>query len=124
MEPVAPRASRRQLRHDTVKVQADIHTRASHDFHVPVELERARADLDRREGELAAGFAEYRYLALVDVCASTLDELDLLTATYTDAAAACGLELRALDGRHDAAWACCLPIGRAPDRDLIGGISG
>jgi hypothetical protein len=124
MEPVAPRASRRELRHDTVKVHADIHNRSSHGFHVPVELQRARAGLDQREAELAAGFAEYRYLALIDVCAPTLDALDQLTTTYIDAAATCGLELRALDGRHDAAWACCLPIGRAPDRDLIGGLSG
>ena len=40
--------------------------------------------------------------------------LDQLTATYIDVAAGCGLELRALDGRHDAAWACSLPIGVWP----------
>ena len=124
MEPVSPRKSRAEIRHDAVKVQGDIHNRSSHDFHIPVELQRARADLDRREAELSAGFAEYRYLALIDVCAATLDELDELTSTYIDAAAGCGLELRALDGRHDAAWACSLPIGRAPDRDLIGGLTG
>ncbi|GAC1517973.1 MAG: hypothetical protein NVS1B12_07890 [Acidimicrobiales bacterium] len=124
MEPVSPRKSRQQIRHDAVKVQGDLHNRASHDFHIPVELERARADLDRREAELAAGFAEYRYLALIDVCANSLDALDELTAAYIDVAAGCGLEVRSLDGRHDAAWACSLPIGRAPDRDLIGGLGG
>jgi len=124
MEPVSPRKSRQQIRHDAVKVQGDIHNRSSHDFRIPVELQRARADLDRREAELSAGFAEYRYLALIDVCAATLEELDELTNTYIDVAAGCGMELRALDGRHDAAWACSLPIGRAPDRDLIGGLTG
>jgi hypothetical protein len=124
MEPVSPRKSRREIRHDAVKVHGDINNRSTHDFRIPVELQRARADLDRREAELSAGFAEYRYLALIDVCAATLDELDQLTTTYIDVAAGCGLELRALDGRHDAAWACSLPIGRAPDRDLIGGLTG
>jgi hypothetical protein len=124
MEPVSPRKSRAEIRHEAVKVQGDIHNRSSHDFHIPVELQRARADLDRREAELSAGFAEYRYLALIDLCAATLDELDELTNTYIDVAAGCGLEVRALDGRHDAAWACSLPIGRAPDRDLIGGLTG
>ena len=124
MEPVSPRKSRQEIRHDAVKVQGDIHNRSTHDFRIPIELQRASADLDRREAELSAGYAEYRYLALIDVCASTLDELDELTNTYIDVAAGCGLEVRPLDGRHDAAWACSLPIGRAPDRDLIGGLTG
>ena len=124
MEPVSPRASRRQINHEAVRVHGDIHNRARHEFRIPVELQRAQADLDRREAELNSGFAEYRYLALIDVAARTLDELDELSNAYVDVAAACGLEIRALDGRHDAAWACSLPIGRAPDRDLIGGIVG
>ena len=107
-----------------MRVHGDIHNRARHEFRIPVELQRAQADLDRREAELNSGFAEYRYLALIDVAARTLEELDELSNAYVDVAAACGLEIRALDGRHDAAWACSLPIGRAPDRDLIGGIVG
>ncbi|HVF74829.1 MAG TPA: SCO6880 family protein [Acidimicrobiales bacterium] len=124
MEPVSPRASRRQITRDAVRVQGDIHNRARHDFRVPLELQRAQADLDRREAELNSGFAEYRYLALIDVSARTLEELDELSNAYIDVAAACGLDIRALDGRHDAAWACSLPIGRAPDRDLVGGLVG
>ncbi|MDP9402664.1 MAG: hypothetical protein M3P85_04880 [Actinomycetota bacterium] len=124
MEPVSPRTSRRAINHEAVRVHGDIHNRARHDFRVPVELQRAQADLDRREAELNSGFAEYRYLALIDVTARTLEELDELANAYVDVAAACGLEIRSLDGRHDAAWACSLPIGRAPDRDLIAGIIG
>lgn len=124
MEPVSPRASRRQINHEAVRVHGDIHNRARHDFRIPVELQRAQADLDRREAELSSGFAEYRYLALIDVTARTIEELDELSNAYVDVAAACGLEIRSLDGRHDAAWACSLPIGRAPDRDLIGGLVG
>lgn len=124
MEPVSPRASRRRINHEAVRVQGDIHNRSRHDFRIPVELQRAQGDLDRREAELNSGFAEYRYLALIDIAARTLEELDDLSSAYVDVGAACGLEIRALDGRHDAAWACSLPIGRAPDRDLIGGMIG
>ncbi|MDP9388005.1 MAG: hypothetical protein M3Q48_08745 [Actinomycetota bacterium] len=124
MEPVSPRTSRRQINHEAVRVHGDIHNRARHEFRIPVELQRAQADLDRREAELNSGFAEYRYLALIDLTARNLEELDGLSNACVDVAAACGLEIRSLDGRHDAAWACSLPIGRAPDRDLVGGIIG
>jgi hypothetical protein len=124
MEPVSPRTSKRRINHDAVRVQSDIHNRSRHDFRIPVELQRAQADLDRREAELSSGFAEYHYLALIDVAAATLEELDDLSDAYVDVAAACGLEIRPLDGRHDAAWACSLPVGRAPDRDLLGGVVG
>lgn len=124
MEPVSPRTSRRRINHDAVRVQGDVHNRARHDFRIPVELQRAQADLDRREAELSAGFAEYMYLALVSVTASDLEALDELSHALVDVAAGCGLDLRQLDGRHDAAWACSLPIGRSPDRDLVASIAG
>jgi hypothetical protein len=123
MEPVNPRSSHRHVTKDSVGIDATIHTRDSKGFRVPVELRRAKDDVDRREIELAAGFAEYHYLALLDVAAASLGELDDLSADYLNVAAQCGIELRSLDGRHDAAWACTLPVGRAPDRDLIGGMT-
>ncbi len=122
MEPVSPRASRRRINKEAVMLMGNVQNREKHGFRVPVELERAKVNLDRREVELSSGFAEFRYLALIDVCARTDEELDELSAAYGDLAAQCGLDLRALDGRHDAAWACSLPIGRAPDRDLIAGL--
>jgi hypothetical protein len=122
MEPVDPASSRRHLTHEAVGVEASIDLRASKGFRVPVELRRARSDLDRREMELSAGFGEYAYLALIDVAAESMEALDDLSNDYVNLAAQCGLELRALDGRHDAAWACTLQVGRAPDKDLIGAI--
>jgi hypothetical protein len=123
MEPVNPRSSRRHLTKESVAVDTGIVNRSSKGFVVPVELHRAKDNLDRRAEELASGFAEYRYLVLIDVAAATLEALDDLSNDYINLAGQCGLELRALDGRHDAAWACTLPIGRAPDRDLIGGLT-
>lgn len=124
MEPVDPVSSRRHLSKESVGLEASIDMRERKQFRVPADLHRARADLDRREDEITSGFAEYQYLALIDISARSADELDELTGDYITVAAQCGLELRALDGRHDAAWACTIPVGRAPDKDIIGAVKG
>jgi hypothetical protein len=123
MEPVNPRSSRRHLTKESVGLDTSIETRQAKGFRVPAELHRAKDDLERREAELVSGFAEYGYLVLIDVAAATLEALDDLSNDYINLASQCGLELRALDGRHDAAWACTLPVGRAPDRDLLGAVT-
>jgi hypothetical protein len=124
MEPVAPSASRRHLSRESVGLEASIEMREKQSVRVPAELRRARDDLDRREIELTSGYSEYAYLALIDIAAASWEELEELTNAYVTLAAQCGLELRTLDGRHDAAWACTLPVGRAPDKDLIGAVKG
>ena len=49
-------------------------------------------------------------------------ELDSSSLSIIDNASQCGIELRALDLRHDAGWACTLPIGRAPERGITNGL--
>lgn len=124
MEPVDPAASRRHVSKEHVGLQSSIELRERKQFRVPAELHRAQADLDRRESELGSGFAEYGYVALIDVAARSVEELDDLCDEYITLAAQCGLELRSLDGRHNAAWACTLPIGRTPDKDIVGAVRG
>ncbi|MDQ6614822.1 MAG: hypothetical protein M3083_08760 [Actinomycetota bacterium] len=124
MEPVDPATSRRHMSKEAVGIEASIDLRDKKGFRVPAELRRAQSDLDRREVEITTGSSEYAYLALIEVAAESLDMLDELTNAYVTVAAQCGLELRSLDGRHDAAWACTLPIGRAPDKDLLGAVKG
>jgi hypothetical protein len=51
------------------------------------------------------------------------DELDANCYALVDQAAQCGItELRPLYARQDVAWACTLPLGRVPDRELLRGI--
>ena len=122
MEPIAMSRSRRRLNVDAVRIQGDVANRERHGLRVPFHLERAHEDLDRRERELQSGYAEYRYLALLTVTANSRAALDAGSRTIIDGAAQCGLELRPLDLRHDAAWACTLPIGRTPDRGISAGL--
>jgi hypothetical protein len=122
MEPISMSRSRRRLNVDAVRLQGDVANRERHGLRVPFHLERAHEDLDRRERELQSGYAEYRYLALLTVTANERGALETATRTVVDNAAQCGLELRALDLRHDVAWACTLPIGRTPDRGITAGL--
>jgi hypothetical protein len=121
-EPVPARASRRRINAESVSIEGQLRLRERHAFRVPVQLQQAHAEVDEREEQLNAGFPEYAYLALVCVTAASREELEAACQALADTAAACGVvELRALHGRHDAAWACTLPIGRAPDRELFAG---
>ena len=72
--------------------------------------------MEEREEELVAGFAELAYAGVVDVCAPDADALERACADVVQAAAACGIELRPLDRRHDQGAAACLPLayGLAP----------
>src|SRR5947209_15232547 len=123
MEPIAVARSRRRLNVDAVRIQGDVANRERHGLRVPFNLTRAQEDLDRRERELQSGFTEYRYLALLTVTGADQRQLDDASRALVDASLQCGLELRALDLRHDAAWACTLPIGRAPARGISDGLT-
>jgi hypothetical protein len=123
MEPVPARASRRRINAESVSIDGQLRLRDKHAFRVPVGLQQAHSEVDDREAELNAGYPEYAYLALVSVTAPTRDQLDAACHAALDTAARCGIvELRPLHGRHDTAWACTLPLGRAPDRDLFGAL--
>jgi hypothetical protein len=123
LEPVPARLSRRRINSESVSVEGQVRLRERHAFRVPVGLAQAQAEVDQREAELQAGFPEYGYLALAGVTAHSRTELDTASQALTDAAARCGVvELRPLHGRQDAAWACTLPLGRVPDRELLGGL--
>ncbi len=122
MEPVPARLSRKRITAESASIDTQITQRDKHALRVPVHLARAHSDLARREAELAAGFPEYGYLAVVDVTGPSRDALDEACAALTDLAARCGItELRPLHGRHDQALAVALALGRAPGRPLLGG---
>jgi hypothetical protein len=124
MEPVSLRASRRRINSEAVSIEGQLQLRERHAFRVPVHLQRAHAEVDAREAELQAGFCEYAHLALLAVTAHDLDGLDEASYALVDQAAQCGVtELRPVHARQAAAWACTLPVGRAPDRQLLRGAS-
>jgi hypothetical protein len=101
-----------------VKLASDEAQRTRSGFRIGALHRRAQSEVLDREAELVAGYGEFEFVGFVIVTASDLDELDRSCVDYEQAAAQAGLELRRLDGRHDLALACGLPIGRgvAPKR--------
>lgn len=79
--------------------------------------ERMRAEgdeADRRERELVAGHAAYRYAGFITVTALSAEQLDEACGRLEHSAAAAHLELRLLYGQQDTAFAMTLPLGRSP----------
>jgi hypothetical protein len=111
-EPIAPSRSRRALRFAATKLEGDEQTRIERGFHVPAALRRQRQLVAEREAELERGFGEVAYSGLVVVSGRSPDELDGAAARLCDVAAAAGIDLRPLDGRHDLAVAATLPLAR------------
>jgi hypothetical protein len=111
-EPRSPRASHAAIRQQAAKLDADSSSRAKRGFRVGRQQVRDREAVEQREDELVAGHAELDYAGFVGVSAPSPEALDEACASVTQTAAGCGMELRALDGQHDVALSCCLPVPR------------
>jgi len=121
-EPISLRASRRRITADAVALDSQLQLRHKHDFRVPVHLHHAQADIDQREAELGAGWCEYAHLTLITLTAPTRETLNTNSQTLLDQAAQCGItSLQPVNAHHDAAWAISLPLGRAPDHEILTG---
>jgi hypothetical protein len=117
-EPVPPSRSVRQVDRDATRLATDEEQRARGGFRIGARHNRAAAAVTEREAELVAGYAELAYAGFITVTARDTAELARSCTTFEQAAAAAGLELRALHGRHDLGFLTALPIGRgvAPRR--------
>lgn len=112
-EPVPPRASQRSIERAGAKLSSDEDHRRRTGFRVGAHHRRAQEDVDEREAELVAGYAEFAYAGIVVVSATELDGLERACADLDQAAAGCGIELRPLNGRHDLAVGASLPLARS-----------
>jgi hypothetical protein len=111
-EPVPPSRAQRRIDRDSTRLAADEEQRARAGFRIGARHRRAQTAVAEREAELVAGYAELEYAGFVTVTAPDEDALAIACASYEQAAAQAGLELRALDGRHDLGVVCALPLGR------------
>ena len=112
--PVPAHQSRRQIERDLVKLESDAATKEDRGRRIDGRHRRATRSLLEREEELVAGYAEMAYVGLVTVSATSEDELAEDAEIVEQLARESGMELRALDGRQDVAWAAALPLGLAP----------
>jgi hypothetical protein len=111
---VPPSRSQRQIDRDATRLASDEEQRHKRGFRVGARHRRAQTAVLEREAELVAGHAELEYAGFLTVTAPDEDALARACADYEQAAAQAGLEVRALDGQHDAGTGACLPIGRYP----------
>lgn len=111
-EPVAPTRSQRRIDRDSTRLAADEEQRARAGFRIGARHRRAEAAVIERETELVAGYAELEFAGFLTVSAPDEDMLDRSCAEYEQAAGQAGLDLRALDARHDLGLVCALPVAR------------
>ncbi len=111
-EPVPHSRSHRQVERDNVKLASDEQQREQRGFRVGARHRRAQTDIADREAELVAGFPEFEYIGTVHIAAPDADSRARSCSEYEQVAAQAGIELRRLDGQHDLALQCMLPIGR------------
>jgi hypothetical protein len=118
-EPVPPSRSQRRVDRDSTRLAADEEQRSRAGFRIGARHRRAQSAVLEREAELVAGYAELEYAGFVVVSASDSETLARSCAEYEQVAAQAGLELRALEGRHDLGLVCALPIGRGIARKRL-----
>jgi hypothetical protein len=106
-----PRAARAADR-EVMAREADAELKERKGFRVNARERKRLADVADRERELAEGHAEFRFVGIVTVTATNLDELDEACADVEQSAAQSLLDLRPLDARHAQAWVASLPLGR------------
>jgi hypothetical protein len=111
-EPVAPTRSQRRIDRDTTRLAADEEQRSRAGFRIGARHRRVEAAVLERETELVAGYAELEFAGFLTVSAPDQDTLDRSCAEYEQAAGQAGLEVRALDARHDLGLVCSLPVAR------------
>lgn len=111
-EPVPPSRSQRRIDRDATRLAADEEQRVRAGFRVGARHQRAKVAVQEREAELVAGFAELEYAGFLTVSAADPEALARSCAEHEQVAAQAGLDLCALDGRHDLGVVCALPVGR------------
>lgn len=111
-EPIARSKSYRSAMRDAAKIETDSMHRTEKGFRVGANHRRARQAVEEREEELVSGYAEFSFVGMITVTASSLDTLDDVTAEVIQVAASIGLDLRPLHGRHDLAAVAALPVAR------------
>jgi len=113
-EPISTRQAMRQV---SAAKTAELANQTMRDRVGQLTSERQRAEaaeVARREAELVAGHAEYRFTAFITVTATTPTELEDACGQVEHAAHQSYLEIRRLYGEQDQAFTFTLPLARGP----------
>lgn len=112
-EPLSPSRSDSDVDRERTQREANIETRRRKGFIVRRADEKAVAEVESRESELASGYVECLFTGLLTVTAPTLEFLDQHAADLEQVAANAGIELQPLWGRQADGWVSSLPLGRS-----------
>ncbi|WP_420451984.1 SCO6880 family protein [Ilumatobacter sp.] len=117
-EPVPPKASDAHVDKERTQREANLETRRRKGYIVRRKDEKAIAEVEAREDELSAGFAECYYTGLLTLAAVDAETLEQQAADLEQIAANAGVELQRLVGRQAAGWVASLPLGRTVARRI------
>jgi hypothetical protein len=112
MAPVPADRAAREARAARTADMADEELRTRAGFLPSARRDREAEGVLRRETELAAGHAEYRFAGYVTVTAGDREELEAACVETQQAAQRAHLELCRLYGRQEEAFTWTLPLGR------------
>ncbi len=111
--PVPRSKSQRHITAQATKIEADVAHRNEKGYRVGAWHRRAAQAVQEREEELVSGYTELAFTAIINITAPDIDELDRSCADLVQIAAAAGIELRPLHGRHAEALTAVLPCARS-----------
>lgn len=112
LAPVPPLTASRHAEHARTTGVADAEVRRRHGFAVTARARQEHEAVLRRESELAAGHASYRFSGYLTVTERDPDGLARACEAVERVAAGCQLDLRRLYGAQDAGFLATLPVGR------------
>jgi hypothetical protein len=112
LAPVPPLTATRHAEHARTTGVADAEVRRRHGFAVTARARQDHESVLRREAELAAGHASYRFSGYLTVTERDPVALAHACEAVERVAAGCQLDLRRLYGAQDAGFLATLPIGR------------
>lgn len=112
LAPVPPLTATRHAEHARTTGVADAEVRRRHGFAVTARARQDHESVLRREAELAAGHASYRFSGYLTVTERDPAALARACEAVERIAAGCQLDLRRLYGAQDAGFLATLPIGR------------
>ena len=117
-EPVSAARSARSVERGLTKLDTDERMSAEMKRRVKASAHRARAELEQRDDELAAGFVELRYFGVVTVSAPSMNELMTASEEWEATASTSMLVVAPCDGEQDLGWASGLLLCRGSVKAL------
>ncbi len=115
MQPIAPLRAVKQVEQARTEHAADSAIKSRYGFSLSARAKKEAEAIERREQELAAGFAGYRFAGYISVYAKDEKELSNSCKQIEQLASLSLVDIRKAYGEQKEAFLCTLPLGRGCD---------